>query len=131
MRIYIKPLLAIIAIVCPIYLNAQTTLTSTPHTTQGTTLLKKPKSNTKPKVPSYCWINFNYDSLNDKGYFDLRHSGVTSVMVDINKKMSDYHYKEHVTVTESTIYLHLESSTYTITCTAEDGSTFQGEMIIE
>lgn len=86
----------------------------------------KPKPD-KPKAPSNQYIIMTYDGVSSKCMFDLSHVQLEYLSVEIeNQTTGELHYG-NVDATYPVMDVYLTPSSYTITCTSDDGSIYAGD----
>ena len=97
----------------------------------GVIIPKQPKPNPdKKKAPSNQRVEFVYSPVSHTGTFDFCNSNVQSLSVEIENQMSGEIHYGSVDVSYPVMDVCLEPASYSITCTAEDGSLYAGEFDI-
>ena len=84
----------------------------------------------RPKAPSNQHIEFAYSPVSHTGTFDFCNSNAQSLSVEIENQMSGEIHYGSVDVSYPVMDVCLEPASYSITCTAEDGSLYAGEFDI-
>ena len=84
----------------------------------------------KKKAPSNQRVEFVYSPVSHTGSFDFCKSNAQSLSVEIENQMSGEIHYGSVDVSYPVMDVCLEPASYSITCTAEDGSLYAGEFEI-
>ncbi len=83
-----------------------------------------------PKKPGHPYIEISYVSTHRSLVFNLRETAIQSLSVEIENQMSGEIHYGSVDVSYPVMDVCLEPASYSITCTAEDGSLYAGEFEI-
>lgn len=90
---------------------------------------ESPKSNGRPSAPSNARIYFCYDSENGECVFTLR-DDIEYMSVSLESLSTGQMYYGDVDASDPTMSVELPASNYYIMCVTDNGSVYEGEVVV-